>query len=162
MERCPYESGNGAELVLAYGARTLAPDEAAAFEWHMLACATCRELAAAQQNVWSALDAWTPEPISPNFDEKLYQRILQEEQCPWWRRLLRADWSLRPAMPVAAACGVLIAAFLLRSPQSTLAPTSGSQPKVRIEQVERALDDIDMLKQLAVESSSQPRSPEKI
>jgi Putative zinc-finger len=162
MERCPYENGNGAEVVLAYGARTLAPDEAAAFERHMLVCAGCRELAAAQQAVWSALDAWKPEPISSNFDQKLYQRILTEEQSPWWQRLFRANWSWRPAMPVAAACGVLIAAFLLRSPQPTLAPPSGSHPEVRIEQVERALDDIDMLKQLAVESSSQPRFPEKI
>jgi anti-sigma factor RsiW len=162
MERCPYENGNGAEVILAYGARTLPPDEAAAFERHLPVCASCRELAAAQQAVWSALDAWKPEPISSNFDEKLYQRILTEEQSPWWQRLFRANWSLRPAMPVAAACGVLIAAFLLRNPQPTLAPPSGSQPNIRIEQVERALDDIDMLKQLAVESSSQTRSPEKI
>lgn len=162
MERCPLENGNAAELVLAYGARTLAPDQAAAFQRHMLSCAGCRELAAAQQTVWSALDAWTPEPISSNFDEKLYQRIVAEEQSPWWRRLFRADWSLRPAMPVAAVCGVLIAAFLLRSPQSIPAPQSPAQPKLRIEQVERALDDIDMLKQLGVESSSQVRSQEKI
>jgi len=162
MERCPFENGNGAEVVLAYGARTLAPDESAAFERHMSACARCRELAAAQRSVWSALDAWTPEPISSNFDEKLYQRILEEEHSPWWQRLLRANWSLRPAMPVAAACGVLIAAFLLRSPEPTLAPPSGSPPKVRIEQLERALDDIDMLKQLAVESSPQTHSSEKI
>jgi len=162
MEGCPLEKGNGAELVLAYGARTLAPDQAAAFERHMLSCGACHELAAAQQHVWSALDAWTPEPISPNFDEKLYQRILQEERSSWWQRLFRANWSLRPAMPVAAACGVLLAAFLLRSPQPIPAPQSSSQPKVGIEQVERALDDIDMLKQIGVESSSQAHSPEKI
>ena len=153
MERCPLENGNASELVLAYGARTLDADQDAAFERHMLSCAGCRELAAAQQAVWSALDAWTPEPISSNFDEKLYQRILLEEQSPWWQRLFRADWSLRPAMPVAAACGVLIVAFLVRSPEPTPAPPS-SQPKLRIEQVERALDDIDMLKQLGVESPS--------
>ena len=58
MERCPLENGNGAELVLAYCARTLAQDECAAFERHMLSCAGCRELAAAQQAVWSALDTW--------------------------------------------------------------------------------------------------------
>jgi len=162
MERCPLEIGNAGELVLAYGARTLTPDQAAAFERHMLSCAGCREMAAAQQAVWSALDAWTPEPISSNFDEKLYQRIVAEEQSPWWRRLFRTNWSLRPAMPVAAACGVLIAAFLLRSPQSVPAPQSPAQPRLRIEQVERALDDIDMLKQLGVESSSQARSQEKI
>jgi anti-sigma factor RsiW len=162
MDRCPFEDGKGAELVLAYCARTLTPDQSAAFELHMSSCAGCRELAAAQQAVWSALDTWTPEPISSNFDEKLYQRILTEEQIPWWQRLFRANWSLRPAVPVAAACGVLIAAFFLRSPQPTPVTPASSQPKVRIEQVERALDDIDMLKQLGFESSSQAHSREKI
>jgi hypothetical protein len=162
MERCPLENGNGAELVLGFCARTLAKDECTAFERHMLSCARCRELAAAQQAVWSALDTWTPEPISSNFDEKLYQRIAAEEQSPWWQRLFQANWSWRPAMPVAAACGVLIAAFLLRSPEPVPPPQSPTQPKIRIEQVERALDDIDMLKQLGVESSSQAHSQEKI
>jgi hypothetical protein len=154
MEGCPLENGNTAELVLAYGARTLDADQDAAFERHMLSCADCRELAAAQRAVWSALDDWKPEPISSNFDAKLYQRILTEEQRPWWQRLFRANWSFRPAMPVAAACGILIAVFLLRSPEPTPAPPSSSAPTIRIEQVERALDDIDMLKQLGVDTTS--------
>jgi hypothetical protein len=57
-------------------------------------------------------------------------------------------------MPVAAACGILIAVFLLRSPEPTPAPPSSSAPTIRIEQVERALDDIDMLKQLGVDTTS--------
>jgi anti-sigma factor RsiW len=156
MERCSLESGVAAELILAYGARTLDADQGAAFERHMLSCAECRELAAAQQSVWSALDDWKPEPISSNFDEKLYQRILTEEQRPWWQRLFAANWSFRPAMPVAAACGILIAVFLLRSPEPAPppAPPSSSSPQIRIEQVERALDDIDMLKQLGVDSTA--------
>ena len=154
MERCTLENENATELVLAYGAQTLDPDQSSAFERHMLSCESCRKLAAAQMAVWSALDAWQPGPISSNFDEKLYQRILTEEQRPWWQRLFRANWSLRPAMPVAAACGVLMAAFLLRSPDPVPAPAATSQPKLRIEQVERALDDIDMLEQLGVETTS--------
>jgi anti-sigma factor RsiW len=156
MEGCPLEKGNAAELVLAYGAGTLDADGDAAFERHILSCADCRDLAAAQQAVWSALDDWKPEPISSNFDEKLYQRILTEEQRPWWQRLLRANWSLRPAMPLAAACGILIAVFLLQSPEPAPppAPPASSSPQLRIEQVERALDDIDMLKQLGVDSTS--------
>ncbi|HYL74102.1 MAG TPA: zf-HC2 domain-containing protein [Bryobacteraceae bacterium] len=155
MKECPLENGNSAELIVAYGARTLAPEVEAAFERHMSTCANCRELAAAQREVWSAMDAWTPAGISSNFDEKLYRRIATEEQGTWWRRVLRANWSWRPAMPVAAACAVLVAAFLLRSP----APPSGasqsqSQPKLQIEQVQHALDDIEMLKKLGVEVPS--------
>ena len=153
MERCPLENEKAAELILAYGAQTLDPDQSAAFDRHMLLCTSCREAAAAQRGVWSALDAWQPDPISSNFDENLYRRILTEERRPWWQRLFRANWSLRPAMPVAAACGVLMAVFLLRSPDPVPAPPSSTQPKVRIEQVERALDDIDMLEKLGVEST---------
>jgi anti-sigma-K factor RskA len=160
---CPLENGNGAELIVAYGARTLAPEAEAAFVRHMASCSNCREMAAAQQAVWLALDAWAPEPISSNFDERLYQRIATEEQGTWWQRLVRANWSWRPAMPVAAACAVMIAAFLIQRPASPPAPQSQSQPPVRIEQVQRALDDIEMLKQLGVESTTEKtRSSEKM
>ena len=151
--QCPFENGNGAELIVAYGARTLAPAEEAAFENHMSSCARCREMAAAQRVVWSALDEWTPEPISANFDERLYQRIAAEEQGSWWQRLLHANWSWRPAVPVAAACAVMIAVFLIERPAHTSLTKSQSQPEVRIEQVQRALDDIEMLKQLGVASA---------
>jgi hypothetical protein len=154
MERCALGNENAAELVLAYGAQTIDADKLAAFEQHMLSCANCRELAAAQRSVWSALDAWEPQTISSDFDAKVYQRILSEEGRPWWRRLARANWPLRPAMPVVAACGVLMAVFMLRSPEPVLAPPASSHPQVRIEQVEHALDDIDMLQQLGVESTS--------
>ncbi|HEV2689786.1 MAG TPA: zf-HC2 domain-containing protein [Bryobacteraceae bacterium] len=155
MRECPLENGNSAELIVAYGARTLAPETEAAFERHMSACAKCRELAAAQREIWSVMDAWTPQPISQNFDQKLYQRIATEEQGAWWRRALRANWSWRPAMSVAAACAVLLAAFLLRSPAPPAAtPQPQNQPKLEIEQVQHALDDIEMLKKLGVESPS--------
>src|SRR5260370_16581007 len=108
MERWPLENGNGAELVLAYCARTLAQDECAAFERHMLSCAGCRELAAAQQAVWSALDTWTPEPIFSNFDEKLYQRIALEDQSPCRLPLFQANWSWLPPMPFPPALCLLI------------------------------------------------------
>ena len=153
MKECPLENGNGAELIVAYGAQKLVPEAEAAFVRHMASCSKCREMAAAQQAVWSALDTWVPEPVSSNFDEQLYQRIVAEERGTWWQRLLQANWSWRPAMPVAAACAVMVAAFLIQRPASPPAPQSQSQPQVRIEQVERALDDIEMLKQLGVEST---------
>ena len=116
--QCPFENGNAAEMIVAYGARTLTPAEQAAFENHMSLCARCREMASAQRVVWAALDEWKAEPISSNFDERLYRRIAAEEQSSWWGRLLHANWSWRPAMPVAAACAVMIAAFLIERPSS--------------------------------------------
>jgi anti-sigma factor RsiW len=160
---CPLENSSGAELMVAYGAGALSPETEAALETHLAVCVKCREMAAAQKAVWSALDVWTPVPVSANFDQQLYQRIAAEERGAWWRRLFRANWSWRPAMPVAAACAVLIAAFLLKSPAPKEQPQSENPPKLQIEQVEHALDDIDMLKQLGVESvSDKARSSEQM
>lgn len=152
---CPIGDDGGDELILAYGARTLAPQQQVELERHLESCASCREMAEAQRTVWSALDAWSPATVSWNFDERLFRRIENEEQKAWWRRLLPVSWSWRPAVPVAAACAALIAAFLLKSPALFFPEMpSDSQPKLEIEQVEHALDDMDMLKQLGLESAA--------
>jgi hypothetical protein len=158
---CPVEDGSGAELIVAYSARTLAPEQEAEFERHLASCAKCRELAEAQRKVWSALDAWPSMTVSSNFDERLFQRIAKEEKGTWWS-WLPGNWSWRKAAPVGVACAALIAAFLLKSP---LLPESQSQsqPRLQIEQVEHALDDMEMLKQFGVESASDKVHPsEKI
>jgi hypothetical protein len=157
---CPLKTGEGTEVFIAYSARTLPTETEAELRQHLGACASCRRIAEAQEEVWLALDAWTPEPISSTFDEKLYARIACEEQHPWWRRLLgsnlNVNWSWKPAMPVAAACAALLAAFLLKSPVPEHRPQASVQPNIDIEQVERALDDIDMLKQLGLATVSAP------
>jgi anti-sigma factor RsiW len=155
--QCPQKNSDGAELIIAYVARTLDPENEAAFERHLQSCATCRELASAQRAVWSALDELTPLPVSLNFDARLYQRIAEERQRTWWQRVFHANWSWRPAMPVAAACVVLIAAFLVKSSGPSVTPQA--QPKLQIEQVERALDDMDMLKQVGVETALEKATP---
>ncbi len=150
MMECPQKSGNGGELVVAYVARALDSGTEAAFKRHMEACATCREMAAAQQAVWTALDEWLPAPVSSNFDDKLYRQIASEAQPGWWQGM---SWLWRPAVPVAAACAALLLALILKNPEATNAPAPqpAGQPKVQIEQVEEALDDMDMLKQAGVE-----------
>jgi anti-sigma-K factor RskA len=116
-------------------------------------------MADAQRTVWSALDELTPIPVSSNFDAKLYRRIAEEQQNAWWQRLFQAYWSWRPAMPVAAACAVLIVAFMVKSSQRSIASPPQSQPKLQIEQVERALDDMEMLKQAGVEFALEKPAP---
>ena len=160
---CPLRLGEGTEVFVAYVNHTLPPGKEAAFQQHLEACADCRRTAEAQREVWSALDAWTPELVSSNFDEKLYARIAAEEQKPGWQRVLlghlsglNLNWSWKPAMPVAAACTALLAAFLLKSPVPEHLPQAGVQPNVDIEQVERALDDLDMLKKLGLAAVSAP------
>ncbi len=160
---CPVEDAEGEELILAYGANTLAPEQQIELERHLETCASCRERAEAQRAVWRALDEWRPTVVSPDFDERLFRRIGSEQQGAWWQRLFSVNWSWRPAVPVAAACAALVAAFLLKSPALRTEPQSEQPPKLQIEQVEHALDDMEMLKQLGVESAQDKAHPsEKI
>jgi len=160
---CSLNKSVAEELIVAYAARTLDAHTEADFERHLDSCARCRELAAQQRAVWSVLEEWHPLPVSPDFDRKLAQRIAHTKPSGWWLHLFRI-WSWRPLVPVAAACTVLLFAFFLKNDDRASAPAPASQSRVRIEQqVEHALDDMDMLKQIGVDVSGvKPRSSQKI
>ena len=132
--RCPLKSEKSSELVVGYGARTLDSETASAFEDHLSSCSACCRAAAAQRAVWEALDEWRELPVSPDFDRRLFQRIQASENRAWWL------W--RMLLPMAA-CLALAAVLLLRQPAAT--------PPPQIQQVEHALDDMDMLNQLGAE-----------
>jgi anti-sigma factor RsiW len=158
---CSLKNGEAAELVVGYTARTLDPKTEAEFEQHLEACESCRELFVRQQAVWSALDTWRTPEVSQDFDQKLFQRIAEQEQASWWRRLARPGWSWAPALPVAAACAVLAAAFFLKDPSATHVSQSQARPRIE-QQVERALDDMDMLSRIGVDAVEGPSSSQKI
>jgi anti-sigma factor RsiW len=162
--QCPRLNGRGAELMMAYTAGTLEPEVQIELERHVSSCEGCREMAAQQKAVWEALDDWRPAPVSADFNDRLYQRIAAEEAAGWWRRPFQMDWSwmFRPAVPVAGACAALMIAFLLKEPVAPRHSTTPLQHKVTIEQVERALDDMDMLKQMSVTGPAEGQATERI
>ncbi len=145
---CPVQSREHADVLLAYCARRLDPETAAVLERHMEDCAACRAFGEAQRAVWSALDAWEAMAVSEDFNRRLYRRIDQEERASFWLRWVRPWLGLRwrPALSLAAASAAVVAAFLVQAPQSAPRPTETEI--VDAEQVERALDDLDMLRQL--------------
>jgi len=120
--------------------------EAAALEMHLRQCTECHAAAEAQRAVWNALDEWPAAPVSDDFDRRLLARIEAQAAEPWWRSIgeVLRHFSWKSAIPVTAACAAILAIFLLQSP-ATHAPR---QKPVDIEQVESALDDVDMLSQL--------------
>ncbi len=149
---CPVED-DGDDLIIAYGAGTLDPEQERKLEEHFQICARCRELAEAQRAVWSALETWPTMVVSENFDARLYQRIAMEHQKSGWRSWLPTAWAMRPAVPVGVACAALVAAFLLKDPAlRPLHPSPAIPAAPAIEQVEQALDDMEMLTQLGVEN----------
>jgi hypothetical protein len=131
--RCSLEFDRSAELVVGYGARILDPAAAAAFERHMVSCTKCRAAAALQKVVWAALDESQDLQVSPDFDRRVFERIARAERCSRW---------LWQVLVPATASIALAAVLLFRQPQPV-------QPAVQMEQVEHALDDMDLLKQVA-------------
>jgi hypothetical protein len=147
--RCLIESQESADLLLAYTARKLDPETAAVLEQHVEVCASCRQFAESQKAVWAALDAWEAMPVSADFDRRLYQRI--EEQVSWWDRLIRPfrPMLVRQGLPIAAAaCLAIMAGVLVDRPAYAPVESQSVQAEaVQADQVENALDDIEMLRE---------------
>lgn len=148
---CPLGTRDDAELLVAYSSRKLDAAKSAAVQQHIGACAACREFVRGQQAVWDALDIWEPEPISADFNRRLYQRI--DAQVTWWDRLMRP---LRPLVfnktisLAAAACFVLAVGFVLDQTAAPPEQPPRTSAVVEVEalqpdQVVKALDEMEAL-----------------
>jgi hypothetical protein len=155
---CIKDNPQGAEILLDYCAGKLDPVRTSEAGAHFRECHECGELVKAQNTVWEMLEEWKPIQVSADFDQKLYARIAQEQTEPAWRQ-----WFLRifrpatppgfwkPAVSLAAAGAVLSLALLVHVPNRTEAvvpaPTQAQlrSDKIDVDQVEQALDDMDML-----------------
>ncbi len=153
---CPVQGQESAGLLLEYLDRQLEPELAARIERHIAQCGDCQSVAAAQAAVWDALDRWEPAPVSADFDERLFARIESERLRPagFWSRL-RSAWSgpldalFRPAVPVAAACALLVGVFFFRpAAEVPVAAPAVQAESIDMEQVEKTLADVDVLRQL--------------
>ena len=149
--RCPIETQEHAELVMAYCSRSLDAKRAAMLEEHMRDCQSCREFAGGQRAVWVALDTWEAEPVSQDFDRRLYQRIQQE--VSWWDLLMRPFRPLlfRQGLPIAATAGlVLMAGLLFQHPanvERSATPESAQVEAMPPDQVEHAVDEMEMIRE---------------
>ncbi|MGA2114883.1 MAG: hypothetical protein ABSH56_09055 [Bryobacteraceae bacterium] len=149
---CPLETRENAALLVSHAARERAPDTAVWLDRHIAECAACRRFIERQQAVWEALDSWQPEPISPDFNRRLYARIEKtERQVSWWHRLTGplGPMPARHAMPIAATAVVLLAAGVLmdRSRVPAAGPEQAQVEMLQPEQVEHALDDMETIRQ---------------
>ncbi len=157
--RCPLQSGDEGAALLSYLDRRLDPDAAEALDRHVAICPDCAHVLEAQRTVWRALEQWEPVAVSADFDDRLMARIAAEKPADsWWRRLFAfggmggSSW-WKPAMPVAAACVVLIAVAAWRGGPGTSQPgelPAATMDSAEVQQVEDALSDLEMLRQLGV------------
>jgi anti-sigma factor RsiW len=135
---CPTRDKQSAEILLGYCAGTLDPDRVSEFEKHAAECAECGRQVASQRALWRTLDQWTPADISPDFDARLYARIAREEAAPLWKKWL--VWGWKPALVTAAAGAAIVIGLFVHQSQ----PPSRTDT-VDIDQVEHALEDLDLL-----------------
>jgi anti-sigma factor RsiW len=147
--KCPIETRENAEVLLAYCTRKLDAESTAILERHMEVCPACREFSSGQRAVWEALDAWEAAPVTLDFDRRLYQRI--DREVSWWQLLVRPfrPALVRQGLPIAAAAGlVVMAGVLLQHPAGAppaAQPQSAHVDVLQPDQVERTLDAMDML-----------------
>jgi anti-sigma factor RsiW len=150
--RCPLGAREDAELLVAYTSRKLDAAKTAFVEAHLENCGECQEFVRQQQAVWEALDLWEAEPVSTDFNRRLYQRI--EAQVSWWERVLRP---LRPlvahkGVPLAAAASlVLVAAAVLdhsAAPPPKPAPNPAQVATVESLQPEQVVNALDQMEEL--------------
>ncbi len=145
------------DILVAYAAGRLDPAAASALEQHIAGCAACRETSRAQGALWKVLDAWEAPDFSMDFDRRLYQRIESEVRFSWWERLARRlQWlPLREVLPITAVAGLLLAAGLIMYDPGKVAVAPHRSETVRADQVERTLDDIELLRQFSAATSAE-------
>lgn len=155
----PCAAVDGMELLIDYVSGALPPAKRFAFERHLATCSACARAVEEQSVVWQALDSWVPPSISSDFDAALQAKIAIDQARPWYVRFFDGGWPMRPAMPLGAACAAIIAVFLIGGPRvEERHPVPVIRSSVDMQQVERALDDLDMLQQVGVVSEAKTKS----
>lgn len=144
--RCPLRSEEHASLLLDYCARKLEEDRRRTLERHMAICPECARFREGQEALWTALDDWESSPVSRRFDDSLEDRIAEADRDPLWMRagawFTQVSWA--PAVPALAAAALWLFLFQPLPSPETVPPPSSLEP----DQVERVLEDLDMLRQL--------------
>ncbi len=126
-------------------------------EQHLWGCDACSKVWLEQQALWREMDAWEAPEVSPGFDGRLFGRIGHRLAEPWFG----LDWirslfhPLRPALPAALACMLLIAAVVVRQGRYLPAPhespmASQTFDREDLRQIDVALDDIQMLSEFDI------------
>lgn len=158
--KCPMECGEMSEVLLAYCARRLEPETAAIVERHIASCAACRRVCDGQRAVWEALEAWEAIPVAPDFDRRLSGRIEWEAAASWWAKARLGKGLARRGLPLAAAACLLMAAVGIMEPWGKRGEESAATA-MQADQVERTLEDLELLDAFSreVRAQAQPPSP---
>ena len=146
---CPIKTRENREWLVEYSAGRLDRERTPLLERHVEACPACARFVEEQRIVWNALGQWETPDVSADFNRRLYQKIDQAQPSPWLRRF----W--RPLVPVVAMCLLIVAGVILHTPTVAVNPVHSRVESVEPEQVERTLDDLQMLREMALTPSQE-------
>jgi anti-sigma factor RsiW len=146
--QCPVEHDETAGVLLDYVARRLEPDRLSVLESHVATCSRCAEFTLGHEQVWQALDRWEPPPVSRDFNQRLFRRIDQVTAIPWYQGLFEFRVRMKLAIPVAATCLLAAAGFVFEHPSESRASGALYLDGSQADQLEAALDDLQLLRQL--------------
>ncbi|HEY1242948.1 MAG TPA: hypothetical protein VGF16_20440 [Bryobacteraceae bacterium] len=146
--KCPSNAWEEADL-LAFSENKLEARQAARLSEHLQSCAVCRTVVEQQRAVWEALDVWEAPAITADFDRRLH-RAMEQDAGRWnrWLEPLRLLLA-RQGLPIAAAtCLIVVAGVVSHRPADSgvsPGPAAARVENLQPEQVEHALDDVQML-----------------
>lgn len=150
---CPIRT-NQEELLIDYCAGALDGERQATLIEHTARCAYCAAFVREQMVVWGALDGWRPESISSDFDARLAKRLAAESAAPPVDlvRGVRPGWLRRPRAILGIAAGLAAAVVLYfqvaPSPEANPSTAAMAEAAGELEQAERLLEDLEMLRSL--------------
>jgi hypothetical protein len=159
---CPLKTKRGRAFALQCAAGQPNPE----YRAHMLECPDCAEFLSSQQAVSDLLGEWELPLVSPDFDGGVYRRIREapaeslRERVARWCSICFA----RPALPLGAASVLILVGFFVSVPwrstdirtpvgsQTTI--SAGTLPAEDAQQVNEAVDDLQLLHQLDVQDEA--------
>ncbi len=147
---CILKTHEQEELLLGYCTAALEPERARTYERHVQGCEECRTMLELQRLADETMNDWRAPEVSEEFDRKLFARIRVEEDAKraWWQGLVPSGWGWKPAIPLALAA-LALTVFVWRGPEAlSVAQKSEGLKTDEIDQVERALDDMEALQAL--------------
>ena len=150
------------DLLMDYASGKLEFESQQRMDAHVQKCEICGDALAAQAMVWKAMDEWEAEPVSMDFDAKLYARIESEQTSVWARVksfVVGDGFRWQPTAVAMAGTAALFLGVFLFQPPSVSEPKDGVAIEAHeIEQAERALEDVDMVDKLFAESKSEAQA----
>ena len=157
---CPIKTQENTDWLLDYSAGRLEGERATLVARHVETCPDCARFVEAQRVVWNALSQWEPARVSADFDRRLY-RTIEARPATWMDRIFRPLQPLwRPVVPLGAACLLILVGIVLHTPQAAVntIDTQARVEKIEPEQVERTLDDMQMLRELVLPQREEQNS----